>query len=195
MGCRTLQPILNDPCSGNQGGIRTTVWIGEKDNIEITKTYHDQQAEDYVTAITVAKKSTVTGPAVTKYQFRKQISGLTSEMTVDDPNGVFFVTSNLDLVFAKQEATKRMSMMSLFLNGNMFAIVQDQNGNYHFLGLDNPVTATAGGAQTGVASTDANQYNVTLSDISNELPFVWEESVGDDIVAALESDTTSGNGE
>lgn len=185
MGCRSLQPIVNDSCSGNQGGIRTTVWIGELSDITITDTYHDTQTKDYITAISVAKASGVTNPAVKTFEFRKQISGLTSEMTVDDPNGVFFVTSNLDLVFAKQEAEKRLAMMSLFLNGNMFAIVQDQNGNYHFLGHDNPVTATAGGAQTGVASTDANQYTVTLSDISNELPFVWDSTTGKAIVDAL----------
>ena len=184
-GCRTLSKIENNPCSGNQGGIRTTVWIGEQDDIEITKTWHGGEEHDYITGISVAKKQGVTAAAVTEFQFRKQISGLTSEMTVDDPNGIFFVTSNLDLVFAKQEANKRMAMMSLFLNGNMFAIVQDQNGNYHFLGLDNPVTATAGGAQTGVASTDANQYTITLSDISNELPFVWDEATGKAIVDAL----------
>lgn len=185
MGCRTLQPITNDSCSGNQGGIRTTVWIGELSDITITDTWHDSEAEDYITAISVAKKQGVTTAAVKEFQFRKQISGLTSEMTVDDPNGIFFVTSNLELVFAKQEAEKRMAMMSLFLNGNMFAIVQDQNGNYHFLGHDNPVTATAGGAQTGVASTDANQYTITLSDISNELPFVWDNTTGKAIVDAL----------
>lgn len=187
MGCRTLSKIENNPCSGNQGGIRTTVWIGELDDITITKTWHDAEAKDYITGITVAKSSSATGAAVTEFQFRKQISGLTSEMTVDDPNGIFFVTSNLELVFAKQDADKRMAMMSLFLNGNMFAIVQDQNGNFHFLGLDNPVTATAGGAQTGVASTDANQYTITLSDISNELPFVWDETAGQAIVDALKA--------
>lgn len=185
MGCRTLQSIENNPCSGNQGGIKTTVWVGELTDITITDTYHDAQTKDYITAISVAKATGVTTAAVTKFEFRKQISGLTSEMTIDDPNGVFFVTSNLDLVFAKQETEKRLAMMSLFLNGNMFAIVEDQNGNYHFLGHDNPVTATAGGAQTGVASTDANQYNVTLTDISSELPFIWDATTGASIVAAL----------
>ena len=64
-------------------------------------------------------------------------------------------------------------------------IVKDNNGVYWFLGYDEPVNATAGGGQTGQAKTDANQYTITLTDESHELPYEVSKTFGDSLTKEL----------
>ena len=47
----------------------------------------------------------------------------------------------------------------------------DNNGKVWFLGKDAPVKATAGGGETGAAKSDANRYNIELTDESLDYPY------------------------
>ena len=53
---------------------------------------------------------------------------------------------------------------------DLYAIVEDNNGLYWLLGLDNPLELSAGDGTTGTARTDRNGYSVTLQDDSKGLP-------------------------
>lgn len=103
------------------------------------------------------------------YKFRKQSSSMTSTYTIDDTNGVKYVTTELTLNFAKQETAKRVSLTAL-INCESVFVVEDMNGKMWLLGYETPVTATAAEAQTGTAYGDANQYSLTMSDMSAEFP-------------------------
>ena len=152
-------------CESNQGGI-IEVYINHFDQIdEVTVT------SDKITAI--ALKSS--GEKFHKYNFKRNTGSLTSTYTIDPANGVSFVTSDLALVFAKQDTVKRIEISALALD-DLVVIVKDANLRYWYLGKDEPVQASAAAAQTGTARTDGNSYTITLQDTSLTLPYEVDAS-------------------
>lgn len=179
MACRQLTGIAKDSCQSNKGGLYTTVWATNRSNLVIAKGTGED--EGYVTLTWEAGK---TKTDMVSYSFRKQSSGLTSEGTFDDATGVNFFTNNLALVFARQNVAKRIAIQALALQEDLAVIVKDANGEIYFLGFDDSVTTTAAGAQTGTAATDANQYTITLTDLSNELPYLVKEATLNTLLTA-----------
>lgn len=184
MSCRTLVGITKDSCQSNKGGLYTTIWATNRSKLVITADTTGSgsgvQETGYVDlewADGASKTDMVT------YSFRKQSSGLTSEGTFDDANGISFFTNNLALVFARQDVSKRMAIQALALQEDLAVIVKDANGEMYFLGFDDSVTTTAAGANTGTAASDANNYTITLTDISNELPYLVEQTTLDALLA------------
>ena len=90
-------------------------------------------------------------------------------------DGASYVTTELSMVFSKMEAQKRIAIQALAI-GECMAVVEDSNGDMWFLGADAPLTATAGGGETGTAKSDANRYTITLTDESLGFPFSLDES-------------------
>jgi len=111
-----------------------------------------------------------------RFSFRKQTSGLESTVNINDVEGIMSVTTNLTLKFAKQETAKRSEIMALLLE-NSIVVVTDMNDKQWVLGVENPVTATAGTTSTGINLTDGNSYNITLTDLSSELPYELTGSI------------------
>lgn len=179
MACRSLTGIAKDSCQSNKGGLYTTVWATNRSNLVTTLGTNGD--EGYVTLSWATGK---TASDMVSYSFRKQSSGLTSEGTFDDANGVSFFTNNLALVFARQNVEKRIAIQALALQEDLAVIVKDANGEIYFLGYDDSVTATAAGAQTGTAATDANNYTITLTDMSNELPYLVKQENLDTLLNA-----------
>lgn len=188
MACRSLSGITKDNCLSNKGGLKTTVWATNRSNLVIGKEKDNNQEETGYATLTWKDGK---GPVdMVSYSFRKQSSGLTSEGTFDDANGVSFFTNNLALVFARQNVEKRLAIQALALQEDLAVIVEDANGEIHFLGMDDSVTTTAAGASTGVAASDANNYTITLTDISNELPYLVKPETLEGLL-----EEASGNGE
>lgn len=161
MACslNTLAGIAGS-CESNQGGI-IEVYINHFDQIdEVTVT------SDKISAITLK----ASGEKFHKYNFKRNTGSLTSTYTIDPVNGVNFVTSDLTLVFAKQDTVKRIEISALALD-DLVVIVKDANQKYWYLGYNEPVQASAATAQTGTARTDGNSYNITLQDTSLTLPY------------------------
>lgn len=185
MSCRTLQNIGIDNCTGNKGGIYTEVLFGSRKAFGAVIDQQDSSTGEYIYEVNGKYQNgyvkfdktgdTFNITEVNYIKFRKNSSGLTSEGTFDETNGVYFFTNNLALVIARQEVAKRMSLQALALADDLAVIVRDGNGKCYFLGLDDTVSTTAMSAQTGTANTDGNNYTVTLTDTSNELPFFVTE--------------------
>ena len=147
-------------CESNQGGI-IEVYINHFDQVEeVTVT------SDKISAISLK----ASGEKFHKYSFKRNTGSLTSTYTIDPANGVSFVTSDLSLVFAKQDTVKRIEISALALD-DLAVIVKDANGRFWYLGYDEPVQASAAAAQTGTARTDGNNYTITLQDTSLTLPY------------------------
>ena len=161
MACslNTLAGIAGS-CESNQGGI-IEVYINHFDQVEdVTVT------SDKITAVELK----ASGEKFHKYNFKRNTGSLTSTYTIDPVNGTNFVTSDLTLVFAKQDTAKRIEISALALD-DLVVIVKDANLRYWYLGKDEPVQASAATAQTGTARTDGNSYNITLQDTSLTLPY------------------------
>ena len=170
----TLKGIVRD-CNPNMGGIQK-VWMILKS--DITNDPTPEPGMDKITTLTVAEGE----GKVNAFNFRKGAASMTSNLQKDDTNGSYFWLTDLVMNFQRMETSKRAAIMALTL-AEACAIVQDANGIYWFLGLDEYLGATAGTAETGTAKTDANKYSITLQDSSLELPYEIEKSVAEGIVA------------
>ena len=170
----TLKGIVRD-CNPNMGGIQK-VWMILKS--DITNDPTPEKGMDKITELTVAEGE----GKVNAFNFRKGAASMTSNLQKDDTNGSYFWLTDLVMNFQRMETSKRAAIMALTL-AEACAIVQDANGIYWFLGLNEYLGATAGTAETGTAKTDANKYSITLQDSSLELPYEIEKSVAEAIVA------------
>ena len=168
---QTLSGITLD-CSHSLGGIKT-VYIANYGDVESVSA---DTASGKIVSVTMA-----TSAKFKPYQFRKQTGSMTSTLTVDETAGVNYVSTELSLVFTKMETAKRLELSALSI-GQLAVIVEDSNGTYWYLGKDDYVSATAGGAQTGVAKGDGNNYTLTLRDESDTYPFEIDKSAVDSII-------------
>lgn len=168
MSCtRTLTSILRD-CDQNIGGIKK-IWIAAY--VENAATYSESSNTDkgIITAIkNIADYE--------KFEFKKNSCSMTSTLNVDSVNDINYVSTELVMQFNKMETSKRIAISSLVL-ADVNVIVRDSNDKYWFLGKDEPVSASAGAAQTGQAKTDGNFYSVTLLDESFTFPLEIKKEV------------------
>lgn len=163
---QTLAGIQLD-CTNSMGGIKR-VYIANYGDVESVTVGADGE----ISAITM-----VDSAKFKPYQFRKQTGSMTSTLNVDETTGLNYVSTELSLVFTKQETAKRLEIAALSI-GQLAVIVEDCNGKFTYLGKDDYVSASAGGAQTGTSKGDQNSYTLTLKDESISYPhFIADEAV------------------
>lgn len=164
MSCIQTYNGIGLSCADATGGIKE-VYIADLSTIASVTIESDE-----ITAIAMS------GNAKFKaFKMRKQTGSVTSTVNNDDAAGTSYISSEIALQFTKQETAKRLEIQKL-IAGNSAVIVKDGNDNYFYFGKDNPVTCTAGTASTGTAFGDFNGYNVTLTDVSKELPYQISET-------------------
>lgn len=171
MACnQTLSGLVRD-CAPSMGGI-VEVLIANFDDVSGVTT-----SDNKVSAITMASTA-----KFHRYSFARNTGSLTSNYTIDQTTGANFVTSDLLMVFNKMETAKRVEISALAQN-DLAVIVKDANGKYWYLGMDEPVKASAGDGQTGTARPDRNGYSITLQDNSKEMPYEVVDTIIDALVA------------
>jgi len=116
-----------------------------------------------------------TGKKFKQYKLLKSTGGLTSTLNTSETSTSYF-TNEVTLQFMKMETAKRIEIMALMMSACV-VIVKDANDKYWYLGKDNYVECSAGSATTGTAASDANHYELTLSDTSAELPYEVDATV------------------
>ena len=168
---QTLAGITLD-CTNSMGGIKT-VYIANYGDVEDVKVGEDGE----ITTITMKDSATFK-----PYQFRKQTGSMTSTLNVDETTGLNYVSTELSLVFTKMETAKRLELAALSI-GQLAVIVEDCNGMFYYLGKDDYVSASAGGANTGTSKSDANSYTLTLKDESTTYPHLVAKSAVDALIA------------
>ena len=136
---------------------------------------------DDVASVSVASGTNLLTPTMEsdkkfkQYKLLKSTGGLTSTLNTSETSASYF-TNEVTLQFMKMETSKRMEIMALMMS-SCAVIVKDSNNKYWYLGKDNYVECSAGTATTGTATSDANHYELTLSDTSSELPYEVDASV------------------
>ena len=158
MSCtQTIAGIARD-CSPSMGGIKRA-WIANYDDVaSVTVTTNK------ISGITMQSSKTFK-----EFAFRKGTSSFTSTLNVDPANGVSYVSTEINLVFSKMETVKRVEVAALAV-GELAIIVEDMNGILWYFGKEEPVVASAGDGQSGVARTDRNGYSITLMDNCSTFP-------------------------
>lgn len=173
MAC-TLQTLkgIGEFCGTNLAGIKE-VWLGEYAGFKATP-----GSAHNITTLEHAGESTA---LLYHYAFAKQTGSLTSNITIDEANGVRYYTHEIALQFSKMEAAKHAEVEALAA-GQLVAIVHDNNDNYWYVGYDTYVSATAVTAQSGQSFGDLNGYTTTLSTMDSKLPYAIEKSVFEGLV-------------
>ena len=165
MACaQTLAGIVRD-CNPNMGGLRSVYLANFADVDSITVT------SSVVTAITM-----VSSKKFYKYEFVRNTASMSSNYAVNAENGTTYVETDLLMVFNRMDTTKRLEIVAL-AQGELVAIVEDNNGNMWYLGYDEPLTLNAGDGLTGTARADRNGYSVTLRDNSLEMPMSFTGTI------------------
>ena len=192
MACVSYLTGFRTSCGSNLASIKT-IWVGQFGSAVFSYEYQKDDQGQYVVDEDNHKIiEKVTGatlqanyPEWVEFQFRKNTSEMTTEMTRND-NGSFYFTNAANLVFAKQNQQKRLALQAT-ASGDCSMIVLDSNGIYWLIGSDNPVTASTLSATTGVAVGDANQYSLTLRIVSPSIcmPVPLDEDEAATILAGL----------
>ena len=177
-------------CTSNLPSIKS-LWIGQYDSASFTYTYlQDGQSQDItdddgnkiIEAVSGATLKEGSKPWVI-FNFKKNTGELTSEMTVND-NGSHYYTNGVNLVFAKIDNGKRLSLEAV-ASGECTMIVLDSNNQYWLIGAENSVAMTTLSATTGVAVGDSNQYSLTISADEATMPILIEKEQAQTIISTL----------
>ena len=177
-------------CTSNLPSIKS-LWIGQYDSASFTYTYlQDGQSQDIVDddgnkiieAVSGATLKEGSKPWVI-FNFKKNTGELTSEMTVND-NGSHYYTNGCNLIFAKIDNGKRLSLEAV-ASGECTMIVLDSNNQYWLIGAENSVAMTTLTATTGVAISDSNQYSLTISAEEAHMPILIEKDQAQTIISTL----------
>ena len=161
-----IQKILIAPYTA--GTITKTTWSGAT----------SADTDDVSEAIATISGFTTGSTDWKAYYFRKGNAQATSTLNIDAANGVNYVSTELQMTFTKQDTVKRIEMSALAL-GEVMVLYKDANGLCWALGIDNPVTCTAGTAQTGGAKTDGNNYQITLTAEDATYPLQLDKATSD----------------
>ena len=180
---------IDTSCGSNLPSIKS-LWIGQFDSASFTYTYLQNGSQNVTDDDGNPIIETVSGATLKEgskpwviFNFKKNTGELTSEMTVND-NGSHFYTNGVNLVFAKIDNGKRLSLEAV-ASGECTMIVLDSNNQYWLIGAENSVAMTTLSATTGVAVGDSNAYNVTISADEATMPLLIDGDQAQTIISTL----------
>lgn len=134
------------------------------------------------------------------FNFRKGNASFSATGNRNDENGTLFYNTVLEAKFNKMETAKRNEMKELTA-GNTYVIAKDNNAKYWLIGygsIDNTGSDTLEtyafgntNANTGAAYADANQYVLTLTSDTPQLPYEVDSSIMAALLEPAISTTTT----
>jgi hypothetical protein len=184
--CNQTLSGIGVACDPSKGGI-VEAYVALYEDIPDSAITTDESTGSTSAATDDTPATMVTGISVTgatkwhKYSFKKNTGSMTSTLNVDDANGVNFVQTELVLQFNRMDTSKRLEMAALSIR-DLRVVVKDANGVYWLLGLNEPVSASAGTGQTGTARTDGNYYQITLQSNDDTYPIPVLASVAESLI-------------
>ena len=149
-------------CFSSRGGVKR-VWVAE---------YHED-------GFTMSTGGTVTGfsSAVTWYcqDLHRNLASLTSSYNYDDNTRSSYVSTEATWQYLKMQKESRIQMNAL-AKSDLMVVVEDANGTYIALGVQEPVKVTAGTGESGTDRGDRNAYEVTVTDYNEDYPPMLDAS-------------------
>lgn len=172
MACNQVLAGIPRDCEGSIGGVKRILFINHDQLGEVTI----DETTGVVTAITTEDTA-----KFKEFFAKKGTASFTTALVVGDGDNRSY-QATLVMNFGKMTAAKRVEMSALLAN-ELAAIVQDNNGVYWLIGKDVPLQASAGDVgATGAATTDANAYTATLTDMSQILHPTVDATIVDALV-------------
>ena len=161
MSCSATLAGLAQDCAASMGGVKKILIRPWAPGL-FTEQVGDEN-KVHVASLTI---STTVWKA---YYFRNGNANVNTQLTIDNQNGVNFCTTTLELTATRQETVKREEFSAL-QSSEVAVVYQDMNGIWWALGIDGPVTAESGEAQSGANKTDGNFYKINLVTESATFP-------------------------
>lgn len=166
MACTYTIHGIGESCLGNKGGIKTVLLAPYKEGIFTV-------SGDTVTAIDTATK-------FYKFAFAKNLASMTSTLNADYNNAITYVGTDLVMQFNRMDTEKRIAVNALTI-AETVALVEDNNGTWFALGLNEGCRPNAGSAQTGAAKTDGNFYSITIHNEDGDYPIVVDKAAAESV--------------
>lgn len=178
MACsKTLAGYTALDCDPSKGGVKNIYIINYDAISEVGKSRDSGTSEvQMVTGFTTNTASTAPSDVKWhKYAMRRNTASLTSTLSIDETAGVNYVSSDVLVRFNKLDTPQRLEMTALCL-AETRVVVEDANGKFWMVGVDEPVVPSAGSAQTGVQKTDGSYYELTLQGSDDTWPLELSEA-------------------
>ena len=170
-GCNALNGGITKGCLGNIGGIRK-MYITDFCNI----TGLTLNSDNSIGGITMAANT-----YFYEFEFTKGSSTFQEEFTGDPATGTQLNTQTITLTLARREKAKRDILMLLAGYKELGVIITEANGDSYLMGQENGVIMLTNLSVAGTASTDANNYVITM--VGEETALA--ETVDNSIIAGL----------
>ncbi len=144
-----------EPCKTSNGGLKAVYFVNWGDATGVT---YDATDTDAITAVAGT-------PTAYKYDLKGNSS---FEQTINSSreNGTTFFEQTLNLTL-KKLTIKDHKQIKLLAYGRPQVIVQDNNDNYFWCGLEHGMEVSGGTIVTGAAMGDLSGYTLVLSGQEN----------------------------
>jgi len=176
MAC-DLSKGRKEPCKDSVGGIKAFYFANFNASIFNEFTETDGVIDSLL--------SSPTSPMdLYKYELRNGGHSLEDANEVSSENGTSFVTTTLTAVIKKLDAATREELQ-LATYGRPHVIVEDYNGNFLLMGIENGCDVQVNQV-TGGAMGDLSGYNLTVTSQERQLSrFVDATIIGDDTQTSI----------
>jgi hypothetical protein len=144
-----------EPCKTSNGGLKAVYFVNWGDATGVT---YDATDTDAITAVAGT-------PTAYKYDLKGN-SSFEQTITSSRENGTTFFEQTLNLTL-KKLSIKDHKQIKLLSYGRPQVIVEDNNGNFFWCGLEHGMDVTGGTIVTGAAMGDLSGYTLVLSGQEN----------------------------
>jgi len=155
MSCDIAKGRL-EPCKDSVGGLRAVYFMNFAE-APYSDIVYDLTNTDVVDTVNA------TPSTINAYKFElKGSSTFEQNITASRENGTMFVEQVLNLTLKKQDLNTHKEI-KLISYGRPKIVVEDYNGNFFLMGIENGADVTAGTIVTGAAMGDLSGYTLTLT--------------------------------
>lgn len=142
-----------EPCKDSVGGVDKVFFVNYGDVTASTITY-DLTNTDVIESVTGT-------PSAYGYEI-KGATSFTQNIQSDRATGTTVYEQVLEITLKKLSIVDHKEL-KLLVAGRPHVIIQDNNGNYFFAGLEHGMDVTGGTITTGSAMTELSGYTLTLT--------------------------------
>jgi hypothetical protein len=140
-----------EPCKDSSGGLKAVYFVNWGDMTGVT---YDATNTDVIDAV-------AGNPDAYKYDLKGN-SSFTQTITSSRENGTTFFQQELALTLKKLSIVDH-KQIKLLSYGRPQVIVEDNNGNFFYCGLEHGMDVTGGTIVSGAAMGDLSGYTLTLT--------------------------------
>ena len=172
MACDITKGRLDTPCKTGVGGVKAFYFANFEPLIY-------KQFEKTAGLVTSLLTSPATPIDLYKYELRSSGHNLEDANENSEETGTSFVTSTFTAILKQIGATTR-DELQLASFGRPQVIVEDYNGNFLLVGIENGCTVSVNQV-TGSAMGELSGYNLTITAQERELSYLVDPTIiGDD---------------